>query len=129
MNEETVVNLKDPAFISACAAVVSAICALLTYLFSRRPSRREMVDILKLEILRVIFDPESREGWLTNVHNSTVYDDGFGPRSETLASLLPRKYRRKNWVYFMSPALEELKKEGYGELLGLSEYEKTQFPK
>ena len=40
--------------VSAGAATISATCALLTFLFSRKLSRRDMVDILKIEILRVV---------------------------------------------------------------------------
>ena len=49
--EEIVAHLNDPVRVSTLAAAVSAVCALLTFLFSRKRSRRDMVDILKIEIL------------------------------------------------------------------------------
>ena len=92
-------------FLSAGAAVISAICAVL----ARKPSRRDMLDILKVEILRVVYTTEGRDRWVTQVHNSSVYaEDYFGPDPESLAVVLPRKYRRKKWVNLILPALEEL---------------------
>ena len=40
--------------LSACAAVISAIWAYLTFQFSRKLSTRERIDILKAEILRAV---------------------------------------------------------------------------
>ena len=101
--------------VSAGAAAVSAICAYL----SRKLSRRDMVDTLKLEILQMVYTTEGRNRWVDMVHNSEVYEDYFGPNPESLAVLLPRKYRKKKWVYLILPALEELKREGYRDLLDL----------
>ena len=50
---------------STGAAVVSAICAYL----SRKPSRRDMVDTLKLEILQTVYTTEGRNHWINMVHN------------------------------------------------------------
>lgn len=103
-------------FLSTGAAVVSAVCAYL----ARKPSRRDMVDILKIEILRVTYTEEGRDSWVNVVHNSEVYGDYFGPDPESLAVVLPRKYQKKKWVNLIFPALEELKREGYREFLDLT---------
>lgn len=62
--EKIVGSLSDPIYVSAAAAVLSAICALLTFLFSRRLSARERVDILKAEILRVVSVVDDRQEWI-----------------------------------------------------------------
>ena len=77
--EEVVTYFKDPVHVSASAAAISAICALLTfliYLFSRQPSRREMVDILKIEILKIVSSVERREIWVQVEALSRVYEGG-----------------------------------------------------
>ena len=117
--DEILVALKNPTLISAAAAAVSAIFAGLAFQFSRIPSRRDMVDTLKVEILRIVYTTEGRNSWVSVVHNSEVYEDYFGPNPESLAVLLPRKYRNKKWVYLILPALEELKREGYRDVLDL----------
>ena len=110
----------DASFISAVAAAISAVFAGLVFLFSRRLSRREMVDALKLEILRVVSSVQGRHDWQLMVMNSTIHEGGgVGPIAETLAVLLPRKYRKKKWVNLIPPALEELKQEGHRDKLGL----------
>ena len=78
--------------VSAGAAAVSAICAYL----SRKPSRRDMVDTLKLEIMQMVYTTEGRNRWVNMVHNSEVYDDYFGPNPESLAVLLSPKYQKKS---------------------------------
>ena len=117
--DEIVAVVKNPAFVSAAAAVVSAIFAGLAFMFSRKPSRRDVVDTLKIEILRLVYTTDGRNSWVDVVHNSEVYEDYFGPNPESLVVLLPRKYRNKKWVYLILPALEELKREGYRDVLDL----------
>lgn len=56
--------LNDPVHVSTTAAALSALCALLTFLFSRRLSVREKVDILKAEILRVGSVVDDRQEWI-----------------------------------------------------------------
>ena len=46
--------VKFAVIFSAGAAGISAFFAGLAFLFSRRGSRQEIVDILKLEILQVV---------------------------------------------------------------------------
>ena len=78
-----------------------------------------MVDTLKLEILKMVYTTEGRNSWVSVVHNSEVYEDYFGPNPESLAVLLPCEYQKKKWVNLILPALEELKREGYRDLLDL----------
>lgn len=115
MDGNTTIFNDAAVFLSAGAAVVSAICAYL----SQKPSRRDMIDILKVEILQVAYTEEGRDSWVNIVHNSEVYEDYFGPNPESLAVLLSRKYRKKKWVNLILPALEELKREGYRDVLDL----------
>ena len=119
--------------VSASAAAVSAFFAGLAFLFSKRVSRREMVDTLKLEILLVVSVVEGRKTWITMVNISKRYEGGgVGPRVERLAGLLGVMYQSKlkskrkgteyekdKWMVLIPVALEELKKEGYKDLLGL----------
>ena len=121
--EEIIANLKDSALLSAWAAVISAICALFTfmvYLFSRKLSRRDMVDLLKIEILQVVSSVQGRDAWIKTAALSKMYDGGgVGPRTDRLAGLLGSKYQKKKWLWLIPVALEELKKAGYGNLLGM----------
>ncbi|MCY4554120.1 MAG: hypothetical protein OXC79_10645 [Candidatus Poribacteria bacterium] len=98
--EEIIANLKDSALLSAWASVISAICALLTfmlYLFSRKLSRRDMVDLLKIEILQVVSSVQGRDAWIKTAALSKMYDGGgVGPRTDRLAGLLGSKYQKKN---------------------------------
>ena len=54
MEENVTILTQTAVFISTAAAAISAFFAGLAFLFSRRVSRREMVDILKIEILQVV---------------------------------------------------------------------------
>jgi len=129
--EENVITLANTAvFISAAAAAISAFFAGLAFLFSRRVSRREMVDILKLEILQVVSTVQGREAWIKIATISRMYEGGeVGPRIDRLAGLLgvmyqskrkrKSKYQKDKWLIILPIALEELKKEGYKDLLGM----------
>lgn len=129
--EENVTTLAHTAvFISAVAAAISAFFVGLAFLFSRRVSRRERVDILKLETLQVVSTVQGREAWIKIVTISRMYEGGgVGPRMESLAGLLgimyqskrkrKSKYQKDKWVALLPIALEELKKEGYRNLLGM----------
>ena len=114
-------NSTDAAvLVSAGAAAISAVCALLTFLFSRRKSRREMVDVLKVEILQVVASVQGRIVWIETVRFSAYHEGGgIGANTQSLAKLLPRKYRRKSWLWLIPVAIEELKRENYSNLLGL----------
>lgn len=139
--EEVVTYFKDPVHVSASAAAISAICALLTfliYLLSRRPSRREMVDILKIEILKIVSSVERREIWIKMVTLSQTYEgEGIGPKVDRIAefieanteaklmsklqSVFKSKYKKTKWLMLIPVAVEELKKEGYDQLLGIGQ--------
>ena len=108
---------SDRAVNSAWAAVVSAFFAGLAFLSSRRLSRRDMVDILKVEILRVVSSVQGRDAWTETV-NLSIQVDG-GPRVGRLAGLLGSKYKKRKWLWLIPVDLEELKREGYQNLLGL----------
>ena len=133
--EENVTTLAHAAvFISTAAAAISAFLAGLAFLFSKRVSRREMVDTLKLEILLLVSVVEGREAWITMVNISKRYEGGgVGPRIDRLAGLLgvmyqsklkskrkgKSEYEKDKWMILLPVALEELKREGYKDLLGL----------
>ena len=129
--EENVTTLAHAAvFISAAAAAISAFFAGLAFLFSKRVSRREMVDTLKLEILQVVSTVQGREAWIKMATISRMYEGGgVGPRMDRLAGLLgvmyqskrkrKSKYQKDKWMALLPIALEELKQEGYRGLLGM----------
>ena len=112
-----IANIKNPVLVSAWAAVVSAFFAGLAFLSSRRLSRRDMVNILKVEILRVVSSVQGRDAWTETV-NLSIQVDG-GPRVGRLAGLLGSKYKKRKWLWLIPVDLEELKREGYQNLLGL----------
>ena len=119
--EKIVESLNDPVYVSAAAAALSALCALLTFLFSRRLSARERVDILKAEILRVVSVVDDRQEWIGDSDSiSTKLTAGvLDPDVRRLAGLLGAKYKRKKWIIFIPAAIEELRHESYGRLLGI----------
>lgn len=101
------------------AAAVSAVCALLTFLFSRKRSRRDMVDILKIEILRVFSSVQGREVWIKEHRLYLTYTGGrSGPTARRLVGLLGKRYKKKKWMMLVLVAIEELRIEGYRDLLG-----------
>ena len=105
--------------ISAGAAAISAISALLAFLFLRKLSRRDMVDILKIEILRVVSSVQGREIWIKHHRRYLMHTGGHsGPTARTLVELLGRKYKKEKWMILVLVAIEELRKEGYRDLLG-----------
>lgn len=108
--------------ISTGAAAVSAICAFLSFLFSRRLSQRGMLEHLKVEILRVVSSAHGQAYWMQTMDLSRTFEGGgVGVKVDSLAPLLGRKYKKKKWVDLIPPALEELRKEGYEDLLGMSD--------
>ena len=108
-------------FIRATSAVFSAAAAVLAVWFSRQPSPRERIDILKGEILGLVATVQGQRLWIQTKELSKLLSESpYGnPRLVDLAGLLKRKYRKVKWVRLIPAALEELKNEGYGELLGI----------
>ena len=110
-------HMELVVLVSAIAAAVSAMSALLTFLFSRKRSRRDRVDILKIEILEKVSHVEGRDLWIKTMSLSAMRVGG-GPRFDDIAKFLGAKYARKKWVRLIPVALEELKRDGYSRLLG-----------
>ena len=118
--EGIVAHFNNPALVAAWAAVVSAFFAGLVFLSSRRPSTREKIDILKAEILRVVSVVDDRQQWIAVATISRQVEGwGIGPDIRRLAGLLGAMYKRKKWVILIPAAIEELRHEGYGKLLGI----------
>ena len=112
--------LKTPAGFSALGAVVSAFFAGLAFLSLKRLSTRERIDTLKAEILRVVSIVDNRQAWITiGTLSRQVEGGGVGPDARSLAVFLGAKYRRKRWIILIPAAIEELRHEGYGGLLGI----------
>ena len=120
MEENTAIFNNAAVLISAGAAAVSAICALLAFLFSRRMSRREMVDLLKIEILQVVSSAQGRDIWIKMIAISGANENEVrGIKVDGIAGLLGSKYKKKRWLWLIPVALEELKREDFRDLLGL----------
>ena len=100
---------------STGAAVVSAICAYL----ARNPSRRDMVDTLKFEILRVVSTLEGRKKWADTVGKSYYQNNQIGVSIRVLVGLLSPDYQQEKWIRLFSVAIQELKNEGNDSLLGM----------
>ena len=100
---------------STGAALVSAYCAYL----SRKPSRRDMVDTLKLEILRLVSTIEGRNKWRNAVKESYHENGQIGASIRVLTGLLGPDYQEEKWVRLLPVAIQELKNEGNIELLGM----------
>ena len=100
---------------STGAAVVSAVCAYL----ARKPSRRDRVDTLKLEILRVVSTLEGRNKWKDTVKESYRENSQIGASIRVLVGLLGPDYQEQKWILLFSVAIQELKNEGNDGLLGM----------
>ena len=103
--------------ISAGAAAISALMALLSFLFSRRMSRRDMLDLMEIEMLQVVSSVQGREAWIKIAMGSSMLRGGL-PQVKDLAQLLGKKYQKDKWFKLFLPAMEELKNEGYHKLVG-----------
>ena len=120
--QQVPIYINVAVLISASAAAVSAICALLTFLFSRKLSRRDMVDTLKLEILRVVSTLKGRNKWRDTVEESYYKENKhIGVSIKSLSGLLEPEYQKDKWVRLFSVAIQELKNEGNDSLLGMGD--------
>ena len=119
MEQQAPIYTNVAVLISTGAAAVSAICALLAFLFSRKLSRREMVDTLKLEILRVVSTLEGRKKWADTVKESYRENSQIGASIRVLVGLLGPDYQEQKWILLLSVAIQELKNEGNDRLLGM----------
>ena len=132
---EIIEFLKNPALVGAWAAVIVAIITVLKFVVPRKKSKRlksvtsakatkrEMIDIIKDDVLILISSVQGRAIWQKTVFISRKYQgNGKGPKVGTLAELLAvkdSKYKEDEWQWLIPVALEELKREGYRENLGL----------
>ena len=114
---------ENSALWSAVAACISASFAGLTLYLTTKKSTREMIDIVKADILVFTSEMHCREIWQkTSDLSQTLEGGGIGPRTQRLADLLAakrkkkkrdRRYKRSKWLYIIPAAIEELRKEGY----------------
>ena len=120
MEGNTAIFNDAAVLVSAGAAAIGALCALLTFLLSRKLSRREMVDILKFEILRVVSTLKGRNKWGDTVDESYYKENKqIGVSIKPLSGLLEPKYQEDKWVRLFPVAIQELKNEGNDSLLGM----------
>lgn len=89
--EEIVVKLTDPVYLSAAAAFLSAFFAVLTFILSRRLSRRDRVDILKFEILKMVSTLKGRKEWKEVVDESYSDTENIGIKIDDLIVLFDTK--------------------------------------
>lgn len=90
------------AAIAAGSALVSAISAFVMIF---RKNRREKVDTLKVEIIRILEGNDSRDIFLCELHGNK--------KTEKLGMILGCKYKRHGWSDLIMVAIKELKLEGY----------------
>lgn len=83
---------ENPALFSAVAACISAIFAGLAIYLTTKKSTREMIDIVKADILVLTTDAESRKLWQKIfVMSQQLEGGGIGPRTDRLAEFLATK--------------------------------------
>lgn len=114
---------ENSALWSAVAACISAFFAGLTIYFTNKKSTREMIDIVKADILVLTSDLDGRRIWKeTSDRSQQLEGGGRGPRIQRFADLLATKrkkkkrdkrYLRGKWIWIIPAAMEELRKEGY----------------
>ena len=106
---------------SAVAACISAFFAGLTVFFRIQKSTREMIDIVKADILVLTSAADGRKKW-QNIFKTAQTLEGLGPHIRQLAGLLAtkkvgmkrdKKYLSVKWVWIIPAAIEELHNEGY----------------
>ena len=111
---------KYALIISACAAAFSAFTALLSFVFSRKRSRQDVLDQLKMAIMLLV-----------SLRNDSKYDEymewieslkhphsvPIASKSEELAKLLGRQFEKKKWITLIPVAMAELQIEGYSTFL------------
>ena len=111
--EPTLMWYKNPAVWATVAAVVAAIAAVISALFaglSQRKSAREMLDIVKADILILVSKKRT-----VGTHEKMFIPSPEGilgiDKNEVRILLLKedRKYKKKKWDRIMEAAFEELK--------------------
>ena len=94
--EGNATNFNDAVVLVSASAAVSAFFAGLDFLSSRRLSTREIFDILKAEILRVVSIVHDREEWIaTGMFSQCTEGDGIGPNVRHFAGFLGATYKQK----------------------------------
>lgn len=114
---------ENPTLLSAGAACISAFFAGLTTYLTTKKSTREMIDIVKADILVLTAGVESRELWQEIfVTSQQLEGGGIAAQTDRLAEFLAakrknrkgeKKYLRAKWQWIIPAAIEELRNEGY----------------
>jgi len=104
MEEPTQLDMKSLtiAAIAAGSALVSAISAFVMIF---RKNRREKVDTLKVEIIRILESVKCKEKFLCELYGNK--------ETKKLGEILGCKYKRRGWSDLIMVAIKELRIEGY----------------
>ena len=110
---------KYALIISACAAAFSAFTALLSFVYSRKRSRQDMLDQLKMEIIVLVSSRDSKYDeymdWIESLKHP--YSVPIAYKSKELAKLLGPQFEKKKWITLIPVAMAELQIEGYSNFL------------
>ena len=115
--------------LAAMAAIVAAIVAAIAAVRANAPNSREKTDILKCEILSLVYDPEGLKIWQECILNGEGAPDNIAKlldiersrqiipnilRTGVLGKIFKsRKYSKYEWVIYITAAMVELDKEEY----------------
>lgn len=110
--------------INEFAPIINALTVFFSFVFviwttCFRKTRRDRVDELKFELLRVVSTVKGREDWMKAIELYKIQGDADGINVKDLSNLLRSKYQKKKWYELLPLALTELRNEGYHEPLGM----------
>ena len=113
---------KYALIISASAAAFSALTALLSFVYSRKKSRRDMLDQLKMEIILYVSSRNASKymKWINSLQHP--YSVSIARKSKELAKLLGRQFEKKKWITLIPIAMTELQIEGYSNFLRIPQH-------
>ena len=103
--------------INALAVLTSTGFIIWTTCF--RKTRRDRIDELKLEVLRIVSNVKGHEDWIKAMDLSELQGREGIVKVMDLLKLLHKNYRKKKWCELLPVALSELRNEGHHELLGM----------
>ena len=107
--ETTLVWYENPAFWASMAAIAAIVSAFFAGLTTKK-TVREILDIVKADILIFVSESSDPKLWQPSPENINHLDVG---ELINLMSKRDKKYQKDKWAKVIRAAVEELKSEGF----------------